>query len=58
MSKSDKLDRANFMTESQRALWAAAEEKRGTKIPRTHQNCMEILKVARPGKTAKDKRHR
>lgn len=51
----DKKDRENFMTKTQKALWAAREELEGREIPRTHQNCKEILGVCRPGKTNKDK---
>ncbi len=49
--------RADFMTADQKAKWEVAEEREGRVIPRTHYNCIAILKVARPGKTAKDKGH-
>lgn len=39
--------RKDFMTKDQK-------EKMG-KFPRTHQNCIKLTGVARPGKTAKDK---
>jgi hypothetical protein len=41
------MQRANYMTAAQR-------EKMGIQ-PRTHQTCLRLLGVARPGKTAKDK---
>ena len=48
--------RADFMTDGQKAKFAAAAEKRGiSSIPRTHANCMDIVGVARPGKTARDR---
>ena len=53
---SKQKSRAEYMTEHQKELWRVAEEQLGHKIPRTHENCMRILKVARPGKTAKDKK--
>lgn len=28
------------------------------KVPRTHQNCKEVYKVARPGKTESDRRNK
>ena len=50
------MNRSQFMTSDQKAKWAVAESQAGTKLARTHQNCIRILNVARPGKTAKDKR--
>lgn len=41
------MERKDYMTKSQ-------ADKLG-KLPRTHQNCIEKLGVARPGKTAKDR---
>lgn len=39
--------RSDFMTAQQKALIGA--------LPRTHKRCLDLFKVARPGKTAKDK---
>ena len=39
-----KLTRADFMTE--------AQKKAMGNLPRTHRNCLDKTKVARPGKTA------
>ena len=47
--------RSHFMTNDQKAKWLSAERQAGCKLPRTHENCIRILRVARPGKTAKDK---
>lgn len=41
------MDRKHFMMYQQK-------EKMGD-LPRTHQNCIKMTGVARPGKTAKDK---
>ncbi len=41
------MKRAEYMTHAQR-------EKMGIQ-PRTHQTCLRLVGVARPGKTAKDK---
>ncbi len=41
------MKRAEFMS-------AAMRTKMGI-MPRTHQNCLRLVGVARPGKTAKDK---
>ena len=49
------MNRSQYMTQDQKARWATSERRVGCKLPRTHQNCIEILNVARPGKTAKDK---
>ena len=49
------MNRSQFMTADQKAKWLSAERQAGTKLARTHQNCIRILNVARPGKTAKDK---
>lgn len=51
----NKKDRENYMSATQKALWKAREELEGRQIPRTHENCLSILGVARPGKTNKDK---
>ena len=48
------MNRSQYMTDDQKAKWAAAESREG-KLPRTHENCLKYLGVARPGKTAKDK---
>lgn len=40
-------DRAEFMSAKQKAQMGD--------LPRTHQNCVEMTGVARPGKTAKDR---
>ncbi len=48
------MNRSQYMTDDQKAKWAAAESREG-KLPRTHQNCIRILNVARPGKTAADR---
>lgn len=48
-------NRADFMTKDQKAKWRVAEQQAGGFLPRTHENCLTILKVARPGKTEKDK---
>jgi hypothetical protein len=47
---SNTKSRAQFMT-------AAQKDAMGN-LPRTHQNCIEKTKVARPGKTAKDRANR
>jgi len=49
------MNRSQFMTADQKAKWLSAERQAGQKLPRTHENCLRILKVARPGKTAKDR---
>ncbi len=41
------MERKQFMTETQK-------QKMGI-IPRTHEACLRLVGVARPGKTAKDK---
>lgn len=46
-SDGDKVERKDFMTPSQKSAMG--------NLPRTHANCMEKTKVARPGKTAHDK---
>ena len=43
------------MTADQKAKWLSAERQAGCELPRTHENCIRITGVARPGKTAKDK---
>ena len=48
------MNRSHYMTDDQKAKWAVAERQAGCKLPRTHENCLKILKVARPGKTASD----
>lgn len=49
------MNRADRMTDAQKTKWASKEEWIGRSIPRSHQNCREILGVARPGKTNKDR---
>lgn len=49
------MNRSQCMTADQKAKWAIAESRAGCKLPRTHENCLTILNVARPGKTASDK---
>ena len=49
------MERSQFMTPDQIAKWRTAEGLAGHKLPRTHENCIRITGVARPGKTAKDK---
>jgi len=55
------MDRHDFMTSAQKMLWDAAEQELSVKlnrkisIPRTHENCIKILGVARPGKTRQDR---
>ena len=49
------MNRSQFMTTDQIAKWRLAESQAGCKLPRTHENCIRITGVARPGKTAKDK---
>lgn len=49
------MNRSHYWSTDQKTKWAEAERQEGCKLPRTHQNCMRILKVARPGKTAKDR---
>jgi hypothetical protein len=49
------MNRSHYMTQDQKAKWALAESQAGHKLPRTHENCIRILGVARPGKTAKDR---
>jgi len=39
----------------QKSMWLMVESFANTEIPKTHENCMKILKVARPGKTNRDK---
>lgn len=41
------MKRRNFMTQGQKEALGA--------IPRTHKNCIEKTKVARPGKTGQDR---
>lgn len=41
------MKRADYMT--------IAQKKDMGIMPRTHQNCIRLVGVARPGKTAKDK---
>ena len=48
-------ERSHYMTSDQKAKWMVAESQAGQRLPRTHENCLRILNVARPGKTAKDK---
>ena len=50
------MNRSQFMTPDQKAKWLSAESLAGCKLPRTHENCIRITGVARPGKTAKDQR--
>ncbi len=50
------MNRSQFMTNSQIAKWKLRESQAGCKLPRTHENCLRITGVARPGKTAKDRR--
>ena len=50
------MNRSQFMTADQKAKWLSAERLAGQKLPRTHENCIRVLGVARPGKTAKDRR--
>ncbi len=47
MAKKDVPLRATFMTAADRAAMG--------NMPRTHQNCMDKTKKARPGKTAHDR---
>ena len=49
------MNRSHFMTGDQKAKWLSAERQAGQRLPRTHENCIRITGVARPGKTAKDK---
>ena len=49
------MNRSQYWTADQKAKWASAERQEGCKLPRTHENCLLILKIARPGKTASDK---
>lgn len=49
------MNRSQFMTSDQKAKWLSAERQAGQKLPRTHENCIRITGVARPGKTAKDR---
>ena len=49
------MNRSQYWTSTQIAKWRLAEAHADCKLPRTHQNCIRILGVARPGKTAKDK---
>ena len=49
------MKRSQYMTQDQKAKWAQAERQAGHTLPRTHQNCLKVLGVARPGKTAKDR---
>lgn len=51
----NKTNRSFYWTASQKSKWEAAEEREGVKLARTHENCVRILGVARPGKTASDK---
>ena len=51
----EKKERKEFMSRDQKSRWTAREELEGREIPRTHENCLEILGVARPGKTNQDK---
>ncbi len=49
------MNRSQFMSREQQAKWGFAERQVGQTLPRTHQNCIRITGVARPGKTAKDR---
>jgi hypothetical protein len=49
------MNRSHYWSSTEVAKWRLAETQAGTKLPRTHENCIRILGVARPGKTAKDK---
>ena len=44
---SNKKERKDYMTDSQKRAMGD--------LPRTHRNCIERTRVARPGKTAKDR---
>jgi hypothetical protein len=48
------MNRSQYMTTDQKAKWLSAERQAGCKLPRTHENCIRITGVARPGKTAKE----
>jgi hypothetical protein len=37
------MNRAQYMTPEQKALWESAEKREGRKIKRTHENCRKIL---------------
>ena len=54
---SDKKSRADYMSSAQKnKLKAGQTRKDGSPlVPRTHQNCIDLVGVARPGKTAKDR---
>lgn len=44
------MKRADYMT--------AEQKKKMGELPRTHENCLKLTKVARPGKTAHDRAKR
>jgi hypothetical protein len=45
----------NFWTASQKALWSQRFPKGA---PTTHENCIAVFGVARPGKTKRDQQRR
>jgi hypothetical protein len=49
------MNRADFMTDKQKAQMAPSKGDRRSHVPRTHSECSSRTGVARPGKTAKDR---
>lgn len=50
-----KEDRFKGWSSRQKSMWLMVESFTHQEIPKTHQNCIKIIGVARPGKTNRDK---
>jgi len=50
-----KKSRGYYMSHKDKALLGYDAETDMCNVKRTHQNCIELTGVARPGKTAKDR---
>lgn len=48
-------DRFKGWSKRQKSMWLMVESFANQEIPKTHENCIKILGVARPGKTWRDK---
>jgi hypothetical protein len=49
-------DRFEGWSKLQKSKWLLVESFANKEIPKTHENCIKIVGVARPGKTNRDKR--
>ncbi len=49
-------DRFKGWSHRQKSLWLMIEDFANHEIPKTHENCIKILGIARPGKTNRDKK--